>query len=72
MSSIKYKVGDKVVVKSLAWYNENKNGSGVVSVPCNFTKEMQLYCGKILTICRVNAYSYYVEGNPTTRHGTSG
>lgn len=59
----KYKVGDKVVVKSLDWYNENKDEYGVVSVPCGFTKEMQLYCGKILTIRRVTEYSYYVKGN---------
>lgn len=63
MSAEKYKVGDKVVVKSLDWYNANKGASGVVSVPCNFVKDMQHFCGKALIIRRVNVASYYVEGN---------
>lgn len=58
MSSAKFKVGDKVIVKSLDWYNENKNESGVVNVPCCFTREMSRHCGKILTIESVT-FGYY-------------
>lgn len=63
MSAEKYKVGDKVVVKSLDWYNKNKDAGGVVRVPCSFVKDMQQFCGKTLVIRGVNVYSYYVEGN---------
>ena len=43
---MKYKVGDKVRVKSLDWYNENRDKNGVVmsgSIP--FIYEMSVYCG---------------------------
>lgn len=46
-----YKVGDRVRVKSLEWYNQNKNKSGVVFLSgLNFTEEMAVYCGKVVTI----------------------
>ena len=48
---MKYKPGDKVKIKSLDWYNANKNEKGII--PCgdyNFTKEMTPLCGKIVTI----------------------
>ena len=48
---MKYKPGDKVKIKSLEWYNANKNEKGII--PCgdyNFTKLMTLLCGKIVTI----------------------
>lgn len=48
---MKYKVGDKVRIKTLDWYNENKNEYG--DVPCgehNFVPSMSAFCGKILTI----------------------
>ena len=59
---MKYKVGDKVRIKSLDWYNENKiceisefmHSQGIRSyVECNgfrFLDVMCEYCGKILTI----------------------
>lgn len=63
MSVGKYKVGDRVVVKSLDWYNENKDSVGTVRVPCAFIREMSTYCGKIVTIRSVSAVSYRtVEG----------
>lgn len=61
MSVEKYKVGDKVLVKSLDWYNENKNGMGDVLVPCTFVEGMSQYCGKVLTIRRVGISAYCVE-----------
>ena len=46
-----YKVGDRVRIKSLEWYNKNKNRYG--SVECGFycfTKEMSAHCGQVMTI----------------------
>lgn len=48
---MKYKVGDKVKIKSIDWYHENKDRYG--SVPCGkycFVPGMSAFCGKILTI----------------------
>lgn len=53
MSAEKYKVGDKVVVKSLEWYNRHKDRLGNVNVPQCFVFSMSKYCGKVMTICRV-------------------
>ena len=48
----KFKVGDKVRIKTLDWYNENKNEYG--DIPCgdeyDFISQMTVFCGKILTI----------------------
>lgn len=51
---MKYKVGDKVRVKSIEWYNSNKTKSG--SVKCGsdtFIGEMSTMCGKEVTISKV-------------------
>lgn len=61
MSAEKYKVGDRVIVKSLDWYNENKDVYGNVSVPCCFVRAMSQYCGKVVTIRRINLRSYGIE-----------
>ena len=48
---MKYKVGDKVLIKSIDWYNANKDEYG--DVPCgdyDFVSLMSVFCGKILTI----------------------
>ena len=47
-----YKVGDKVRVKSLEWYNENKNELGVdVNLPnIIFVPNMSSFCGQECTI----------------------
>lgn len=58
---MKYKVGDKVKIKSLDWYNENKIDYGtsygankiksyVKCNGCNFLDIMSPYCGKELTV----------------------
>jgi hypothetical protein len=47
----KYKVGDKVKIKSLKWYEANKDPlSGTIYIPCHFTQSMSKCCGKIFTI----------------------
>ena len=67
---MKYKVGDRVRIKSLDWYNENKDKEGNVPLNMNtnskynFIKIMLGLCGKVMTISRVNIYSYdMVEDN---------
>lgn len=52
---MKYKVGNKVRIKSLDWYTENKNEDGDVSLKNGFyfIKEMKKYCGNIMTIEKV-------------------
>lgn len=59
MSAEKYKVGDRVVVKSLEWYNRNKNYDGNVNVPQCFVSEMSRFCGQVLTISYVYPNSCY-------------
>lgn len=63
---MKYKVGDQVKIKSLDWYNKNKNKDGIVGCGnANFIPDMVIYCGDILTIYDVNedlSY-YYMKGS---------
>ena len=64
---MKYKEGDRVRIKSLDWYNENKNKYGRVPLiyshgaKFNFLKEMSTFCGKEMTITEVDDYEckYY-------------
>ena len=52
---MRYKVGSKVRIKSLDWYNENKDEYG--NIDCGnvvFLKSMQRFCGRIVTIIDVN------------------
>ena len=76
MSELKYKVGDKVRIKSIDWYNENKDSNGNVvfsskvthfswreNVRTVFTKDMSKFCGKVVTIETVWTVNYsIVEG----------
>lgn len=48
-----YKVGDKVRIKSIDWYNENKDyDKGIIyfEESFDFTESMSKYCGQIATI----------------------
>lgn len=50
--ALKYKIGDKVRIKSLDWYNENTDSVNKI-VRCGaevFMPEMSQYCGQIATI----------------------
>ena len=48
---MKYKVGDKVRIKSLDWYNENKDEDGIVELSTHvFIPEMVEHCGTVVTI----------------------
>ena len=59
---MKYKVGDKVKVKSIDWYNANKNSEGAIIFPDFniFDESMSELCGKVVTIEYCNAkHNYY-------------
>lgn len=57
---MKYKVGDKVRIKNLDWYNENKDEYGYIDCGSRaFFTKMSDWCGKIATIkeiCKTNCY----------------
>ena len=59
---MKYQIGDRVRIKSLDWYNENKNKIGFICFDhANFIPEMSRYCGEILTINQiVEEYKQYL------------
>ena len=62
---MKYKVGDKVKIKSIDWYDQNINcGKDVVfSNGYHFTPKMTKYCDVVLTIldvCERASFSHYI------------
>lgn len=68
----KYKVGDRVKIKSLDWYNKNKDNCGCVYAGngFGFWKDMTKHCGKIMKIASVkidpedsNKGYYFMENN---------
>ena len=60
IENMKYKVGDKVKIKSLDWYNENKDETDDIECFNNiwFYKEMSKFCGKVMTISHIRADHY--------------
>ena len=71
---MKYKVGDKVKIKSLSWYNKNRNEySFVVQNGISFTYSMSEYCGKIATIASIESdnehYIIDIDGGEWTWMG---
>lgn len=68
----KYKVGDKVRVKSLEWYNSKKNDRGnVVEKPNDyvFAKMMSAYCDKEFEIKKINYNGVVIlKGNNCSWH----
>lgn len=61
--TMKYKVGDKVKVKSKEWYEENKGEDGIVRIPHSFVKEMSEWCGKEVTIYAIYGNTYKIEND---------
>ena len=61
---MKYKVGDRVRIKSIDWYEKNKSNRGYVTIVCEaevaFTIEMSSLCGQIVTISQ-KVYTQDVE-----------
>lgn len=64
---MKYKVGDRVKIKNLDWYNENKDEYGYVRcIDFLFTPEHSKYCGCEFTISHITEFripSYVMESN---------
>ena len=61
---MKYKVGDKVRIKSLEWYNERKNGLGHVAHDDfynTFVSSMIAYCGMEANITEVEGSHYILD-----------
>ena len=58
MCEIKYKVGDKVRIKSLDWYNRHAKETEVNCKYFPFSCYMKKYCGQIMTISIVRGCSY--------------
>lgn len=64
-----YNKGDKVQIKDLGWYNDNKDEDGIVELSTHiFVPGMSEFCGKTLTIKDVfedidDSVVYYMEEN---------
>ena len=61
---MKYKVGDKVRIKSLEWYNENKSKLGHVvhdDFYNTFVSSMIAYCGMEANITEVEGSHYILD-----------
>ena len=55
---MKYKVGDKVKIKSLEWYSDSYNNCGIEIDGILFDPDMCKYCGKT-AIITVKSKGYY-------------
>lgn len=53
------KVGDKVKIKSRAWYEKWSDEYGIVTVSYTFTTFMKYYCGMTMTISEVTPSGNY-------------
>lgn len=60
---MRYKKGDRVRVKSLEWYNANKNSDGAVIFHDFriFDDSMSEFCGKVVTIDAYNPRGDYYD-----------
>lgn len=60
---MKYKVGDKVRIKSRKWYDANKGSCGEVSTSTNFLKSMIIFCGKEAVVTDIfdDCYSLNID-----------
>lgn len=61
---MKFKEGDAVRIKSLDWYNNNKDENGNVVVTgysCSFTKALSEFCGKCFVISKIEGTNFYLN-----------
>lgn len=57
---MKYKIGDRVRIKSFDWYNQNKDEDGFVRCGDKvFDDYMSVFCGSVVTIRGIYAYIGY-------------
>ena len=65
---MRYNIGDHVRIKSIDWYNENKDEDGIVELSTHvFIPEMVEHCGTVVTIKDVfedidDNVVYYMDG----------
>ena len=58
---MKYKVGDRVRIKSLDWYNENKDDNGEIKFENGiFTTLKSIFLGQIMTIEEITLEKQYI------------
>ena len=51
MGNMRFKVGDRVLIKSIDWYNENKDNYGDIRLGGTFFRDfMSQFCGSVVTI----------------------
>lgn len=61
---MKYKVGDKVRIKSREWYEKNKDENDEIKGnAAYFVSDMAIYCGKTATITKINCANciYHID-----------
>ena len=58
---MKYKIGDRVRIKSLDWYNDNKNNKGIIVCGSeSFTHPMSYFCNKVVNIITIQDDCYRI------------
>lgn len=60
----KFKEGDAIRIKSLDWYNNNKDKNGSINVTgysCSFTKALSEFCGKCFVISKIEGTNFYLN-----------
>lgn len=60
----KFKEGDVIRIKSIEWYNINKDKSGSINVTgysCSFTKALSEFCGKCFVISKIEGTNFYLN-----------
>ena len=59
---MKYSVGQKVKIRSLEWYRDNVNRYGIIECgKYEFFEPMNEYCGKVVTIKRIDDDNYRID-----------
>ena len=61
---MKYKIGDKVKIKSLEWYNKMKGPAGFIYLNdfgILFMEEMNVFCGKTATVVSNSGEQYQID-----------
>jgi hypothetical protein len=63
MGNMRFKVSDRVRIKSIDWYNQNKDEDGNIDINHDFTfyADRSRYCGKVFTIVEVFDNCYAVK-----------
>ena len=63
---MRYKIGDRVKIKSLDWYNQNKDQHGRVACGYHvFTEEMSKFCGCTMIVCNRTNLGVMTMGGST-------